>query len=214
MRKTVFFDLDGTLLDTLPDIHESVNEMLKKFGYPEISLDETRSYVGDGARKLIERAVPKDVKNFEECFSYFSENFSEGRTGKTSLFEGERAALDTLKGRGVQLAVITNKPQDAAKACLRHFFPEDFFAFIGGDSGMFDVKPDPSLTRYAALTLKTPLSECVFVGDGEADVLTAKNCKIRGIFALWGYRTRAQLEKFGAKEFAENFSELVKMLEG
>ena len=121
--------------------------------------------------------------------------------------------MNALKERGYKLAVITNKPQIAAERCLNQFFGEAFFDFIGGDSGMFDVKPDPSLTRYAALTLKTPLSECVFVGDGEADVLTAKNCKIRGIFALWGYRTRAQLEKFGAREFAENFEELLEMLE-
>ena len=212
MVKAVFFDLDGTLLDTLPDIHASVCEMLRAFSYPEITQMQTQSYVGDGARKLIERALPKNATNIDECHDLFRERYTKSGNSLTKLFEGEAEALKALKARGLKLAIITNKPHTATYSCVEKFFPEGTFDFIGGDSGMFACKPDPSLTRYAALTLRVPLKECVFVGDGEADVLTAKNAGMRCLSVLWGYRTKQQLEKVGAKEFAESFRDLLEMI--
>ena len=212
MIKAVFFDLDGTLLDTLPDIHASVNEMLRAFSYPEITRMQTQSYVGDGARKLIERALPENATNIDECHDFFREHYTKSGNSLTKLFEGELEALQELKARGLKLAIITNKPQAATYACVEKFFPEGMFDFIGGDSGMFSCKPDPSLTRYAALTLRVALKECVFVGDGEADVLTAKNAGMRNLSVLWGYRTREQLEKVGATEFVENFQDILKII--
>ena len=213
MIKAVFFDLDGTLLDTLPDIHASVNEMLRTFSYPEITREQTQTYVGDGARKLIERALPKGATNIDECHNFFREHYTKSGNSLTTLFAGEMEALQTLKARGLKLAIITNKPHAATYSCVEKFFPAGLFDFIGGDSGMFACKPDPSLTRYAALTLRVAPKECVFVGDGEADVLTAKNAGMRNLSVLWGYRTREQLEKVGAREFVSDFSELVKVLE-
>ncbi len=210
--KAIFFDLDGTLCNTLGDIQFHVNKMLASRGYPEISEEETKAYVGDGAKKLIERALPNGAEDIDGCYEEFLASFSVSDGRLLSLYEGEREALDALKERGFLLAVITNKPQAATLGTLKKFFPEDYFSFVGGDSGMFPVKPDPSLTRYAALTLRVSLKDCVFVGDGEQDVFTAKNAGMRGISALWGYRTRAQLNLAGATEFAENFAELLKIL--
>lgn len=207
----IFFDLDGTLLDTVRDIRFYVNEMLAHFSYPTLSEEQIRAYVGDGAKKLIERALPERTR-FDECFGMFSERFSRSDSSRTTLFEGEKETLDALKARGFLFAVITNKPQLAAERCLERFFPAGYFDFVGGDSGAFRCKPDPSLTRYAALSLRVPLRECVFVGDGETDVLTAKNAGMRGIAALWGYRTREQLARAGAREFAERFGDLEKIL--
>ncbi len=210
--KAIFFDLDGTLCNTLGDIRYHVNQMLVSRGYPEISEEQTKAYVGDGARKLIERALPAGAEDADGCYAQFLASFSGSDNSRTSLYEGETEALSSLKAAGYKLAVITNKPQAATLGCLRAFFPENFFDFVGGDSGMFPVKPDPSLTRYAALSLRISLKDCVFVGDGETDVLTAKNAGMRGIAALWGYRTKEQLAAAGATEFAENFSRLVKIL--
>ncbi len=212
MAKGIFFDLDGTLLDTLGDIHAYVNQMLRAFSYPEITLMQTRAYVGDGARKLIERSVPENCQNFDECYAFFSNSFKSSDNELTKLYAGERETLERLKKRGIKLAVITNKPQIAAERCLKKFFGNNFFDFIGGDSGMFECKPDPSLARYAALKLKLSPREIVFVGDGEADVLTAKNAGMRCISVLWGYRTKEQLEKVGAREFAESFQSLEEIL--
>lgn len=212
MVKAVFFDLDGTLLDTLPDIHACVNEMLRAFSYPEITRLQTQSYVGDGARKLIERALPKDATNIDECHDFFREHYTKSGNSLTTLFAGEMEVLQTLKARGLKLAIITNKPHAATYSCVEKFFPEGMFDFIGGDSGMFACKPDPSLTRYAALTLRVAPKECVFVGDGEADVLTAKNAGMRNLSVLWGYRTREQLARVGATEFMENFQDILKII--
>ncbi len=210
--KAVFFDLDGTLCNTLADIRFHVNKMLRESGYPELSEEQTKAYVGDGARKLIERALPAGAKDADGCYERFLASFSQSDGALLSLYEGEREALLALKERGCKLAVITNKPQEATRRTLGKFFAEDFFDFVGGDSGMFPVKPDPSLTRYAALTLRVSPAECVFVGDGEQDVLTAKRAGMREIAALWGYRSREQLAAAGAAEFAENFGELPKIL--
>lgn len=210
--KAVFFDLDGTLLHTLPEIHAYVNEMLRAFSYPELSEMQVKTYVGDGARRLIERALPEKADNVDACYEYFKEKYAASAFERTSLFEGESEALETLKGRGLKIAVITNKPQNATVTCIQKFFPAGLFDFVGGDSGMFACKPDPSLTRYAALTMRVAPKECVFVGDGEADVLTAKNAGMRCVSVLWGYRSREQLAAVGAGEFVSSFQELVKIL--
>lgn len=210
--KAVLFDLDGTLLDTVSDIHICVNDMLKKYGYPEISPERTRAYIGNGAKKLIERALPAGAQNFEECYTYYRKQFAGSGNEHTRLFAGELETLSRLKARGLQLAVITNKPQDATESCIRKFFPAGLFDFVGGDSGLFPCKPDPSLALYAALSMRVPVSECVFIGDGETDVQTARNAGMGHIAVLWGYRTREQLEQAGAFRFAACFDDLEKFL--
>lgn len=212
MIKAVIFDLDGTLLDTLPDIQFVLNETLKKFGYPEITREQARAYIGEGARRLVERALPSGAENTEEFFEYFKTVYASCNNKHTRPFEGITELLARLKAQGVKLAIITNKPQAATEECVKQFFA-GVFDFVGGDGGLFPVKPDPSYARYAALTLRVSPAECVFVGDGETDVLTAKNAQMQGVSVLWGYRTREQLEKVGAARFAQSAEELGKILQ-
>lgn len=212
MVKAVFFDLDGTLLDTLPDIRFVLNETLKKFGYPEITVEQTRAYIGEGARRLVERAMPEGAENIEEFFECFKIVYAACNNEHTRPFEGIMELLARLKAQGVKLALITNKPQAATEECVKQFFA-GIFDFVGGDGGLFPVKPDPALAQYAALTLRVSPAECAFVGDGETDVLTAKNAQMKGISVLWGYRTREQLEKVGAVRFAQSVEELGKILQ-
>ena len=212
MLKAVFLDLDGTLLDTLGDIQYYVNEALAAFSFPPITLDETRRYVGDGAWDLMERAVPKGAKELEACYEYFREHFARNTQERTRLYEGEIETLTALKARGLKLGVITNKPQDATEGCIQKFFPAGIFDFVGGDSGLFPRKPDPSLARYAALFLRLSPSECAFVGDGETDAEVAINAGMFGVSVLWGYRTREQLAAAGATRFAASYGELYRLL--
>lgn len=211
MLRAILFDLDGTLLDTLPDIEERTNDMLARFGYPLITREQTRSYVGDGARRLVERALPANAENKSECYTYFKEHFAEGG-GHTKLFLGEEKCLNRLIAQGLKFGVVTNKPQDAAEKIIKAFFPRIPFEFVGGDSGLFPCKPDPSLALYAALSMRVAPAECAFVGDGETDVKTAINAGMFGVSALWGYRSREQLLNAGATVFAENFKQLEKIL--
>lgn len=213
MVKAVFFDLDGTLLDTVADIQVVLNETCEHFGYPPVTAKQAQEYIGEGAWRLIERALPEDAPNKQECFEWYTARYKECANTHTRLFDGVPELLHMLKDRGVKLAVVTNKPQGATETTLAQFFPAGTFDFIAGDSGAFPCKPDPSLTRYAALTMRVSSKESVFIGDGETDVLTAKNAGMRGISVLWGYRTREQLEAAGAREFAETVEALKKILE-
>ena len=210
MLEAVFFDLDGTLCDTVPDIRKALNDALESLGYPPVSYEQTAAYVGNGARKLVERATPKGA-DLEEFFTAFSKYYAASENELTVRYEGMLELITKLKSQGVKLAVITNKPQIPTEKVIAKFYP-DLFDFVGGDSGMFSCKPDPSLTRYAALTLRVAPKNCVFVGDGETDVLTARNAGMVGLSALWGYRSRAQLEAAGARYFAEDVPAFEKFL--
>ena len=213
MVKAVLFDLDGTLLDTLPDIQYVLNETLRKFDYPEITVEQTRAYIGEGAYRLVERALPANAENMEEVFEYFKGVYASCNNEHTRPFDGVMDLLARLKAQGVKLAIITNKPQAATEECVKQFFP-GIFDFVAGDGGLFPCKPDPSLARYAALNLRVSPAECTFVGDGETDALTAKNAGMFGVSVLWGYRSKEQLEAVGAKRFASSFEELEKIVFG
>ncbi len=210
--RAVLFDLDGTLLDTVADIHKTLNECLLKFGFPAITLEQTKSFVGDGAEMLVKRATSQGER-WEECYADFRVRFAQSDNALTYPFDGEIALLKSLQARGVKLAVVTNKPQEAAEKAVRERLSEISFDMVAGDCGWFPVKPDPTLARYVALSLRVPFSECVFVGDGEPDAQTALAAGMRGISCLWGYRSKEQLERAGATEFAQSYEELGKLLQ-
>ena len=184
MLKAVLLDLDGTLLDTLGDIVYYVNEALAAFSFPPVTPEQTARFIGDGAWELMERAVPHGAKELNACYEYFREHFARNTQEHTRLYDGE----------------------------LEKFFPEGLFDFVGGDTGSFPCKPDPSLAQYAALTLRVAPSECAFVGDGETDARVALRAGMFGVSVLWGYRSKEQLSAAGATRFASSYEELFRLL--
>lgn len=209
MIKAIIFDLDGTLLDTSRDIRKVLNESLERFGLPAVSMENALKYLGNGARKLVARAVGgDDLTLIEEVYGDYFKRFAECDNKLTTLYDGEREVLERFLNSGIRLAVLTNKPQKAAERVVKQLLGGIGFEYIYGDSPEHPLKPNPATTLEIMAKLGVEKSETLFVGDGDADAKTAANAGIRCVSALWGFRTQSELESAGATEFARNFKEL------
>lgn len=204
MKKLLLFDLDGTILYTIPDIMACCNDVLSEFSLPPITEEETKAFVGNGAKKLVERMLKGRDDLLEKMYARYSSLFPSYRE-RTTYYPGELAFFHQMKELGYSFAVVTNKPQKTANAVMNRFFPG---WQVFGQTDRFPVKPDPSLTLYALQTLGFSKTECVFIGDGETDVETARRAGIPCISVLWGYRSRKTLEEAGANRFAASFEDL------
>lgn len=214
MYDTYIFDLDGTLLDTLGDLATSVNYALRTHGMPEHSIDDVRRFVGNGVRRLMERAVPDGANNphFAAAFATFREYYLHHSLDTTRPYEGIPETLATLRERGCRLAVVSNKMRKATEELCRHFFPDTIEVAIGEDEAAgIQKKPAPD-TVFAALealeslgeprdSLGSPREYAVYVGDSDVDVETAHNAGIPCISVLWGFRDKDFLLQHGAKTF-------------
>ena len=209
MKKAVLFDLDGTLTNTSVDIWENVNLTMRKFGYPEIALEEAKLFVGNGAVKLIERSL-KGAKcdNLKEVVDFYNNAYNFCGSPKTFVYEGMLDLLKRLKKEGYILAVISNKPQDGTTEVCKTFFSEVKFDCIFGQREGIKVKPDRECVDMTLKELGITGEEAVFVGDSDVDAMTAINAGVDGICVLWGYRPKERLVEVGAKVFAETADEL------
>ena len=216
MLKAVLFDLDGTVLDTLPDLHACMNEALAQFGCPPITLEQTRRYVGNGGLLFATRALPPERRGEAEHFyrDIYCPVHIRCKNERTHPFAGEAECLAALRAAGLRLGVVTNKSQAAADVLARTLLaPFGFSALLGNRDGV-PVKPDPTLTFLALRRLGVRPEEAAFVGDGETDVQTAKNAGMRCVSVLWGYRPREELAAAGAHVFAHTYAELQATLLG
>lgn len=212
MIKAVIFDLDGTLLDTLHDIHAVINDSLSAFSLPQISFENTTKFVGNGAKKLVERAVGKRSDLLESVYAYYSQKFADCENNLTKLFPDEAEVLENLKSYGFSLNVLSNKPQIATERVCAKFLSKFGFSIVLGQTEYYPLKPNPESTLAILNKLQLKKDECVFVGDGETDIQTARAAGIKCVSALWGYRTKEELSAAGAACFAENFKELEHIL--
>lgn len=201
--KTVLFDFDGTLLYTIPDLADAVNHGLAKYGYPTHDYDTIQSYVGNGVRLLVSRAVPggEDNPDFERVFAAFSEYYDVHCTDKTAPYPGIMELLAALHAKGAKMAIVTNKYQSAAEELRERFFGE-FIPIIEGDKSGRERKPDPAPVLAAMKALDTLGVEAVYIGDTEVDMQTALNSGLDFIAAAWGYRTPEQLKALGIEKIA------------
>ncbi len=195
----IIFDLDGTLTDTLEDLKNSVNYALSEFDFPKRTLDEVRSFVGNGVKKLIYLSVPEGTSEeiTEQCLLVFKEHYKNNSLVKTKPYDGIIPMLESLKKQGVKIAVVTNKMHEAAADIVRIFFDGLVEVTVGQIDGVAQ-KPQPDGIYLALKKLGVPKEKAVYVGDSEVDCITAKNAGVPCIGVTWGFRSRHVLTENGA----------------
>ncbi len=212
MIKAIIFDLDGTLVNTARDICATLNDSLREYGLPELSVQTTVKYVGDGAKKLVERAVGERADLVQKVYKDFSVRYATCANELSELYPSEEETLTKLKDNGIMLALLTNKPQSATDRVYAKFLAKFGFCIVLGQTEQYPLKPNPASTRAILKELNVSEDECVFVGDGEADIKTAAAAGLKCISALWGFRTGEELKSAGGKIFAKDYVELYKII--
>jgi len=203
MSTGILFDLDGTLLNTLEDLADGTNYALASFGCPERTLEEIRRFVGNGAANLIAQAVPAG-QDPAPVLKAFQAYYPAHCQIKTAPYPGILDALAEL-GKKYPIAIVSNKPDAAVKPLCAHYFPGTFSL---GETAGCPRKPDPAMVRRAMEAIGA--TDCIYVGDSEVDVLTAKNAGVPCLSVLWGFRDREQI---GGSRYCETVDRLVPMLE-
>ena len=213
--KAVLFDMDGTVMNTIDDLNDSVNASLRHFGMPGISREDTLRFIGNGARRLIEQAVPAGTGEdmLEEVLKYYVNYYQGHCMIKTAPYDGITELMKSLRDAGVRQVIVSNKPDAATKEIAGRFF-EGLAEFVIGEREGLRRKPWPDMVDAAVGLLGLSKEDCVYVGDSEVDLATAVNADLRCISVLWGFRDRKTLEDAGALSFAETPAELGNMILG
>lgn len=212
MKKAVIFDLDGTLLNTLGDLASSVNFALRECGYPERTVEEVRSFIGNGVIMLMRRSVPKGTNEADEkaCFEKFRAYYLEHMEDTTAPYDGVNELIEKLSAQGIKTAVVSNKLDAGVKGLCEKYFPGLTCAF--GVNNESERKPAPANVFKALSKLKVEKSEALYVGDSEVDVQTAQNAGLEMVGVTWGYRSRETLVSSGANHIVEKPEKLLDLV--
>ncbi|EJU27147.1 HAD family hydrolase [Selenomonas sp. CM52] len=215
--KAVIFDLDGTLVDSLADLSDSVNLMLESYGFPTHEMEKYRYFVGNGSKKLMERTLPRDkaasAEFVEEALVKYKAIYKERLLEKTRPYNGVRELLAELKSRGIPLAVCTNKHNDAALTIVKILFAPGTFEEVLGDRPGFPKKPNPATPLEIASHLGVKPDEVAYLGDTSVDMETAVHAGFLPVGVLWGFRPEEELVKSGAKVLLKAPLELLEKVE-
>ncbi len=207
--KTAVFDLDGTLLDTLGDLRDSVNFALEKNNLPNRTTEEIRAFVGNGIRLLIERSVPQNtpLETVDKCFNDFKEHYRDNSANLTKPYDGIIELLNILKSNNIKLAVVSNKADFAVKALVSEYFPHIFDCAFGEREGI-KRKPAPDTVFAAMGEMGSALSETVYIGDSEVDIETSRNSGLPCVAVTWGFRDKSVLEELKPEYIIDKPSEI------
>ncbi|OHB78289.1 MAG: hypothetical protein A2W31_11300 [Planctomycetes bacterium RBG_16_64_10] len=210
----VIFDLDGTLLDTLTDLANAANAALTRFGFPTYAVGSYRQLIGEGVDLLFMRALPADARRPEwvrQMVAAFQEAYASHWNVHTKPYPQIPQLLDTLRGKQVRMAVLSNKPDLSAKRCVAEFLPDKGLEIVLGQRDGVPPKPDPAGARAIVHALHVPASACLYLGDSGVDMQVAHHTGMIAVGALWGYRTREELEQHGASALIEQPLDLLEL---
>lgn len=210
--KLVIFDLDGTLLDSIDDLAASTNHALQLHGYPQHERAAYRYFVGNGVRKLIERALPEDARqadNINRLLQDFLAYYQTHKTVYTHPYQGIPETLAQLHAAGIQLAVASNKYHQGTLELIHHYFGEKLFSIVLGQREGIPVKPDPTIVHDILTQTALPANRTLYVGDSGVDMQTAINSRLTSIGVTWGFRPRTELEANSANYIINSPSELL-----
>ncbi|MBR5302862.1 MAG: HAD-IA family hydrolase [Clostridia bacterium] len=213
--KAVIWDLDGTLLNTLDDLTASTNAALAANGLPARTMDEVREFVGNGVRKLIERAMPElgdQHPKFQQTLDAFVAHYGAHSKDRTRPYDGILDVLDALSQMGVKHAIVSNKVDFAVKALSAEYFGDRMLSAVGDDPSRAK-KPAPDSVWEAMRQMGVKAEEAVYVGDSDVDVITARNAGIPCIAVTWGFRSEACLLGAGAQHMARKPGEIAAIVE-
>lgn len=214
--KAIIFDLDGTLLDTLNDIAHAANRALSLHGFPTHPTDDYRIFIGNGALKLFERALPESHRSeymIEACCNEFKKDYRQNWHAQTSVYEGIADMLDALCARNLRLSILSNKPHEFTLKCVDTFLPEWPFEIVMGQQNGIAIKPDPAGALMIADRMGISPSDFLYLGDSDVDMKTATAAGMFAAGALWGFRTKEELIENGARALLYHPKELLALLE-
>jgi phosphoglycolate phosphatase len=211
--KAIIFDLDGTLINSIPDIADSMNETLSDFGYPQYKYDQYKYFVGNGIRRLVERCVPPEystAENVENVFRKMVEVYGSNYANKTRVYEGIYELLDGLSEKRIKMAVLSNKTDGITQKICNKLFPNGYFEIILGATDGFPKKPNPQSALFVAARLSSVPEDVFYLGDTSIDMETACAAGFFPAGASWGFRPQEELISFGAKFIANNPTDCLK----
>lgn len=206
----VLWDMDGTVLDTLEDLWAAVNVSLRRFSLPEASLEAVRAGLGNGAAHLISCVAPEEKR--EQVLAFYKPWYDAHCNLKTRPYPGILPLMGALRAGGVRQAIISNKPDPAVQELAKSYFPGLLDSAVG-ESETVRRKPNPDAVLAAVKQMGLTVADCVYIGDTEVDLATARNAGMACIAVSWGFRSRAQLLAAGATQIADTAEELEKLLE-
>lgn len=205
--RAIIFDLDGTLLNTIDDIADSMNSVLQKRKFPLNSIKDYKKFVGDGMERLVERSIPQteqSKKLIHDCLTEMKKEYDARWSNKTSVYEGIFELLEELHKKKLKMAVLSNKPHDFTIKMVTQYFDKRYFTAVVGQRDGAQPKPDPAVVFGIMDKINAKPEETALIGDSCTDLLTAKNAGLTSIGAAWGFRGREELEKYGADFIAES----------
>ena len=212
MKPTMIFDLDGTLLNSIPDIANAMNAALSHYGLPTHSLFDYRMKIGNGAHKLAERSVQNATDKVEQVFAYYTAEYASHCREESHLYDGIFEMLHTLSANDIDMCIFSNKNQADVEVVIAHYFPDIPFRILRGSMPHIPLKPHPQGALIIAEELNVSPENCYFVGDTPMDIHCGKNANMRTIGVTWGFRDRVILEQENADFLADTPQEVLSYL--